>query len=244
MGSFANVCIYRLPRRKQFISGRSKCPKCKKQISWFDNIPLISFLILRAKCRRCKKKISSQYFIVELISGLCTFYIYQNYQIFIEMIFLQIIILTLIIIFFIDLKHFVIPDSLNYLLIFLAFLKNFFPSETLNLEFNIINSIAGGLLGFLIIFSIIILYKKYKNVEAMGIGDAKFLAAIGLFFGWKSVFLTLFIAAVIALIFVAPSLMKKSKGLYSEIPFGPYLVISTGIYFLFSDVLLSFWVIN
>ena len=159
------------------------------------------------------------------------------------MIFLQIIILTLIIIFFIDLKHFIIPDSLNYLLIFLAFFKNFFPSETLNLEFNIINSVIGGLFGFITIFSIIILYKKYKNVEAMGIGDAKFLTAIGLFFGWKAVFLTLFISALIALIFVAPSLIKKSKGLYSEIPFGPYLVISTVIYFLFSDILLSYWVV-
>ena len=243
MGSFANVCIYRLPKGEQFIFGRSKCPKCKKKINWSDNLPLISFLILNAKCRNCKKKISLQYFLVELVSGFCTFYIFQNYNNFTEIFFLQILALILLIIFFIDLKHYMIPDSLNYSLIFLGLIKIFFPSDTLNFEYDMVNSFIGGMIGFFIIFLIIYLYKRYKNIEAMGLGDAKFLAAVGLFFGWKSVLLILFMSSLMALIYVTPSLIRKSKSLYTVIPFGPYLVISSVIYFLFSDILLSFWVI-
>tara|TARA_X000000950_G_C13882854_1_gene647578 strand:+ start:378 stop:1112 length:735 start_codon:yes stop_codon:yes gene_type:complete len=243
LGSFANVCIYRLPKGEQFIFGRSKCPKCKKKINWSDNLPLISFLILNAKCRNCKKKISLQYFLVELVSGFCTFYIFQNYNNFTEIFFLQILALILLIIFFIDLKHYMIPDSLNYSLIFLGLIKIFFPSDTLNFEYDMVNSFIGGMIGFFIIFLIIYLYKRYKNIEAMGLGDAKFLAAVGLFFGWKSVLLILFMSSLMALIYVTPSLIRKSKSLYTAIPFGPYLVISSVIYFLFSDILLSFWVI-
>ena len=164
MGSFANVCIYRLPKGEQFIFGRSKCPKCKKKINWSDNLPLISFLILNAKCRNCKKKISLQYFLVELVSGFCTFYIFQNYNNFTEIFFLQILALILLIIFFIDLKHYMIPDSLNYSLIFLGLIKIFFPSDTLNFEYDMVNSFIGGMIGFFIIFLIIYLYKRYKNI--------------------------------------------------------------------------------
>ena len=103
-GSFANVCIYRLPMGKGVVSGRSFCPKCKKLITWKDNIPIISFLFLKGKCRKCNKKISSQYFLVELISILLFLIIYFLYGISITTLLLLILILNFLIIFFIDFK--------------------------------------------------------------------------------------------------------------------------------------------
>ena len=114
LGSFSNVCIYRLPKNKQIVSGRSFCPRCKKKINWFDNLPLISFLILNGKCRKCKKVISLRYFIVEIATGIIFLLIYLNYNDLSTIIFLSVLSLIYIIIFFIDLENFIIPDSLNF----------------------------------------------------------------------------------------------------------------------------------
>ena len=125
LGSFANVCIYRLPKNKQVISGRSFCPKCKKKINWYDNLPLISFLILKMKCRNCNELISTRYFIVELITGITFLLIFLSYNSLATLIFLSVLSLILIVIFFIDLENFIIPDILNFSIMFLALLKNF-----------------------------------------------------------------------------------------------------------------------
>ena len=136
-GSFANVCIYRLPKSKPFMWNRSFCPKCKKLINWFDNIPLASYLNLGAKCRKCKKTIPKQYFIIELISGLSFLFIFMTSYSLLAQIILAFLFLVYLIIFFIDLKHFIIPDSLNFSLIFFAFIKNFFPDLNLNFTQNL-----------------------------------------------------------------------------------------------------------
>ena len=108
-GSFANVCIFRLPLDKGVVSGRSYCPKCKKKIDWYDNVPIFSYLLLRGKCRRCNKIISQQYLIVELLSIICFVNIYLIFGITITTVLLMILSLAFIMIFFIDLKHFIIP---------------------------------------------------------------------------------------------------------------------------------------
>ena len=156
-GSFANVCIYRLPLDKQIISGRSFCPSCNKKIDWFDNIPLISFILLVGKCRKCKKEISIKYFLVELISGISFVYLFLNYNNYFEVIFLQTLIIIFLIVFFIDLKHFIIPDLLNFTLMGLAILKNFIPNFQSNFTYDLNQSIVGGIIGYSIIWLIIYL---------------------------------------------------------------------------------------
>ena len=188
LGSFANVCIYRLPLNKQIIFGRSFCPNCKKKIIWYDNIPLISFILLRGKCRKCNKEISIKYLLVELISGISFVYLFLNYNNYFEIIFLQTLVIILLIILFIDLKYLIIPDVLNFTLIGLAILKNFIPNFQSNFTYDLNQSIIGGIVGYSIIWLIIFLYKKIKNIEAMGFGDAKLMTGIGLFFGWQAVF--------------------------------------------------------
>ena len=235
LGSFANVCIYRLPRDKQIISGRSFCPGCKKKINWYDNLPLISYILLNAKCRNCDKSISARYLIVELITAISFLLIFLSFKNLYTIIFLSILILILIMIFFIDLENFIIPDSLNFSIMGLAFIKNFLPSFNTSLVHDINQSLIGGIIGYFSIWLIIFLYKTLKKIDGMGLGDAKLMAGIGLLFGWQSIPLVLFLSSILGLFFVAPSLLKKQKTMKSEIPFGPFIIIAMLIYFVFGD---------
>ena len=233
-GSFGNVCIYRFPKGKDVVSGRSHCPKCKKQIFWYDNIPLISYFLLGGKCRKCKKKISSQYSLVEFISIFSFFSIYYLYGITLTTLLLMILSLSLIIIFFIDLKHFIIPNSITFPMMALGFIKSFDPN--LNAIFpNYILSLLGGLFGYGIIWSITFFYKQIKKKEGMGLGDAKLLSVIGFWFGLKAIPFVIFLSSTIALISVIPDLMKKSKNMSSKIPFGPYIIVGIIVYLIFEN---------
>jgi leader peptidase (prepilin peptidase)/N-methyltransferase len=239
LGSFANVCIHRLPKNKQVIIGRSFCPKCKKKINWYDNLPLFSFLILKMKCRNCNKKISPRYFIVELLTGITFLIIFLSFNSLVTLIFLCVLSLILIMIFFIDLENFIIPDVLNFSIMFLALLKNFLPNLNTSFIQEINQSIIGGIVGYLSIWIIIFLYKTIKKIDGMGLGDAKLIAGIGLLFGWQSIPFVLFISSVLGLIFVIPSLLSKKKNMRSEIPFGPFIIASSIVYFTFGDYLYS-----
>lgn len=239
LGSFSNVCIYRLPINKQIISGRSFCPRCKKKLNWFDNLPLISFLFLNGKCRKCKKVIPLRYFIVEITTGIIFLLIYLNYNDLSTIIFLLVLSLIYIIIFFIDLENFIIPDSLSFSVMTIALLKNFLPNFNTNFIHEINQSIIGGMIGYLSIWLIIYLYKVIKKIEGMGVGDAKLMAGIGLLFGWQSVPFVLFVSAILGLIFVLPSLLNKQKNMRSEIPFGPFIITACLIYFIYGDFLYS-----
>ena len=233
-GSFANVCIYRLPLRGGVVKGRSFCPKCKKKIFWYENIPILSYLILGGKCSKCKKIISFQYLLVESISIFSFLIIYYFFGVSLTTILLIILFLSFIVIFFIDLKHYIIPDILTFPMMVLGFLKSFDPN--LNSIFpNYINSLIGGLLGYGIIWSIIYFYKQVRKKEGMGLGDAKLLSVIGFWFGWIAIPFVIFISSVVALISVIPSLIKKSKNMSSEIPFGPFLILGCTLYIVFSE---------
>jgi|TARA_B100001540_G_scaffold275880_1_gene262354 leader peptidase (prepilin peptidase)/N-methyltransferase len=237
-GSFANVCIYRLPEQKSVVSGRSFCPNCKKKIVWYDNIPIISYFLLGAKCRNCKKHISTKYLIVELINTISFITIYYIFGISLTTIFLMSLSLSFLIIFFIDLKHFIIPNELTFTMMFVGFFKSFDP----NLHFlfpNYLDSLIGGLFGYGVIWSIIIFYKQIRKKEGMGLGDAKLLAVIGFWFGWISIPFVLFFSSVLALISVTPDLIKKSKKFSSQIPFGPYLILASILFFVSKDKLVN-----
>ena len=231
-GSFSNVCIHRIPDNISVISDRSYCPSCKKLIKWYDNIPLLSFIILKAKCRGCSAKIKTKYFIIELISALSFVLIFHVYGISLTTLLLFILSICFIIIFFIDLQHFIRPNEITYPLMIIGFLKSFDPNLNLHLFPNFINSLIGGIFGFTIIWLIIFIYKKLRNKDGMGLGDAKLLSAIGFWFGWVSIPFIIFFSSAIALLSVVPDLIKKKKQLSSQIPFGPYLIIGN-LVFLF-----------
>ena len=230
-GSFANVCILRLPEGKGVVSGRSYCPNCKKLITWKDNIPIISFLLLKGKCRQCKKPISFQYTLVEFLSLISFLSIYYLYGISLTTLLLIILAIIFIIIFFIDLKHFIIPNSLTFPLMVLGFIKSFIPNLD-GIFPNYLDSLVGGLFGYGIICSIIFFYKQVRKKDGMGLGDAKLFAVIGFWFGWISIPFVIFLSSIIALLSVIPDLIKNSKKMTTQIPFGPYIIIGTLVYLL------------
>ena len=239
-GSFSNVCIYRLPEGEDVVSSRSKCRNCQKKINWFDNIPFISFIILKGKCRKCDYKISFQYFFVELIVALGFLLSFYFFGFSTTTILLFILTVFFVIIFFIDLKHFIIPNELTSPLMVIGFLKSFDPNLNPYLFPDYIHSLIGGVVGYSIIWLIIFAYKKLKNKEGMGLGDAKLLSAIGFWFGWVSIPFILFFSSFVALAFAVPSLINKSKTMSSKIPFGPYLVIGCVIYLFAFEQILKF----
>ena len=234
-GSFSNVCIYRLPNNDNVVKGRSFCPDCKNKIRWFDNIPFFSYLLLKGKCRDCKKPISFEYFVVELLAAISFVTVFHIYGISITALLLLILSISFIIIFFIDLKHFIIPNELTFSLMVIGFLKSFDPNLNQTIFPNYINSLIGGLFGYSIIWLIIFFYKKVRNKEGMGLGDAKLLAAVGFWFGWVCIPFTIFFSSVIALVAVTPSLIKKKKNMTTQIPFGPYIIIGCIIYTFFAN---------
>ncbi len=234
-GSFANVCIHRLPKEQSVVKGRSYCPNCKKEIKWFDNIPIISFIFLGAKCRNCKEKIKLIYFIVEILSVSSFFVIYYFFGLTTTTLLLMILSIFFIIIFFIDLKHFIIPNELTFPLMVIGFIKSFDPNLNQTIFPNYINSLVGGISGYLIIYLIIFFYKKVRKKEGMGLGDAKLMAVIGFWFGLTSIPFVIFISSIVALATVIPSLINKSRQMSSEIPFGPYIIVACVLYLTLSD---------
>jgi len=234
-GSFCNVCIYRLPDNDSVVTKRSFCRSCRNKIKWYDNIPLLSFIFLKGKCRSCNNKISSQYFLVELISAISFLLIYFLYGLTITTLLLIILSIFFIIIFFIDLKHYIIPNELTFPLMLIGFIKSFDPNLNQTIFPNYINSLLGGFFGYAIIWLIIFFYKKVRNKEGMGLGDAKLMAVVGFWFGWLSIPFTIFISSTVALVLVIPSLIKKTKNMSAQIPFGPYIIIGCIIYVTFSN---------
>ena len=236
-GSFCNVCIYRLPDNDSVITGRSFCRSCKNKIKWYDNIPLLSFIFLRGKCRSCNNKISLQYFLVELISAISFLFIYFIYGLSVTTLLLIILSIFFIIIFFIDLKHYIIPNELTFPLMLIGFVKSFDPNLNQTIFPNYINSLLGGFFGYAVIWLIIFFYKKVRNKEGMGLGDAKLMAVVGFWSGWASIPFTIFISSAVALVLVIPSLIKKTRNMSAQIPFGPYIIIGCIIYVTFANQL-------
>ena len=239
-GSFSNVCIHRLPDNKGVAKGRSYCPSCKKQIRWYDNIPIFSYVILKAKCRDCSAKINVKYLLVELISALSFVYFFYLFGLSLTTLLFFILSIFFVIIFFIDLKHFIIPNELTFPLMAIGLFKSFDPNLNLYLFPNFLNSLIGGVVGYLIIWMIIFIYKRLRNKEGMGLGDAKLLSAIGFWFGWISIPFILFFSSFIALVLAIPSLINKSKNLSTQIPFGPYLILGCVLYLLLLDKIILY----
>ncbi len=221
------------------VKGRSYCPACNKQIRWYDNIPLLSYIFLKAECRDCSTRIDIKYFIVELICALSFVLVFYLFGFSLTTLLFFILSIFFVIIFFIDLKHFVIPNQLTFPLMAIGFFKTFNPNLNQYFFPNLIDSMIGGVVGYLIIWIIIFAYKKLRKKEGMGLGDAKLLSAIGFWFGWMSIPFILFFSSFIALAYALPSLLNKSKNMSSSIPYGPYLVLGCVLYlFLLKQIVL------
>ena len=236
LGSFYNVLIYRIPQGISFILPSSKCTQCNKKIKWFDNIPIFSFIFLKGKCRHCKKSFSFQYLLVEIISPILmiTLLLYNEtlYKGIVGYLFFSV----LLIIFFIDLEHKIIPNTLTYSLALFGVILNF-----INLNFyNAIYTIFfGALIGGGPIFLLMYLYKKIRGVDGMGMGDIKLFIVLGIWLGWLNCLLIIFISAMIGSIVGIVGILIKKVESQQQLPFGPFIIISTLLVYLSNQRLLN-----
>ena len=224
-GSFANVCIYRLPKSKSILSPGSYCPECKKPIKWYDNIPLISYFILKGKCRNCKSPISPRYPVVEFLTGMLFYLVYRKFGFNFSLLIYLILILSLVIISGIDLDTFLIPDVIVIPGIILGLFFSFLYPQMFGMERvgSFLYSLTGAIAGAVILLFLGFVGKIMAKKEAMGGGDVKLLAMVGAFVGWKSVLITLFFASLIGTLITLILVLIGVKKIQDYVPFGPYL---------------------
>ena len=221
VGSFLNALIYRLPREINIAYPRSSCPKCNKLIYWYENIPLLSFIFLRGKCSGCRAPISWQYPAVELLSGIVAMSLAPkdfSAQSLFSFVFYFGVFSAFLVHFIVDLKHQILPASIN---IYLACL--FFIVSLVNRHWSFW-LIGGGIgLGFPMLVTWI--FYKVRGQIGLGGGDVKLYGALGLYLGpvgiIQNIFLSCFLGAVIGLFFMALKFMKREN----PIPFGPFIIV-------------------
>ena len=233
VGSFANVLAIRTTESRNYILGRSKCPKCDSQIHWYDNLPLISFLLLKGQCRQCKEPISIQYPVVELVMGILAVVFYEHNSSFLPYILLMGIGTMLLVITLTDLKEKFVYESHLYLL--LAFSISY---RYLIIDVGIMDTLLGvGLFGgFLLCLRFIgrIIYKR----EAMGIGDIKLGFILGILLDWQLVVVALYLSFISASIVGVYLLFFKKKQI-KILPFAPFIAFGSIISFIFSEQILG-----
>lgn len=233
-GSFVSAISWRIPKEISFIKGRSICPKCKEKISWYDNIPVISYLILNGRCRNCKKHISPRYPLIELASGFGFVLIYyywflQSSQPLLSLVLMLMIFIILLTIFVIDLEHQIIPDSL----IFTGIMVLLFYSLFTNHQSLITNLFSGFIAASFLMF--INLVTKGKG---MGLGDVKFAVLGGMIVGLKFLPIWLFTSFLTGATTGIILILVGNAKLKTQIAFGPFLIIGIGIILIFGDELL------
>ncbi len=218
LGSFSNVVIYRLPRGESIL-GRSKCPKCGKEIPFWLNIPLLSYLMLRGRCRFCGERISPVYPMVESLGGVIMVFSYHISQSPVDFVRYAVLLFLLLILSFIDLKHFILPDVLTIPGAVLGLiLSALSPSMTLK---GSVVGVLSGALGFLFVREA---YRRIRGVEGLGLGDVKLMALVGAYTGVTGVVGTVFFGSAAGVLYSIFLMIKKGRlSMKTAIPFGPFL---------------------
>ena len=236
VGSFLNVCIYRLPRHESVVFPPSRCTGCGGRIRWYDNIPILSYLLLRGRCRTCKSFISLQYPLVELINGLLTFFLFLKFGPSLTFGVLFIFCSALVAITFIDLEHQIIPDVISLPGIVIGFAVSFLL-PWLGWKSSLIGIIAGG--GSLLIVAYG--YELVTKKEGMGGGDIKLLAMMGAFLGWRSIPFILFASSLIGSLVGISLMLAQKKDSKLAIPFGPFLASGAILYIFFGRQIITWY---
>ncbi|MFH1479333.1 MAG: prepilin peptidase [Candidatus Omnitrophota bacterium] len=265
IGSFLNVCIYRIPRDESIIFPASRCTSCKKPIKWYDNIPLLSYIFLKGKCRSCNEKISPRYFIVELSSALSFLILYVYFGASYKFFIYSILVFNLVIVSFIDLEFQIIPDRISIGGILLGLVLSSCIPELHNsyvwIE-GLLRSLLGVLTGGFLLYFMLLLgnlgllglrhfgirmrknpywrkkFAKYRHMkESMGFGDVKLMAMLGAFLGWEKTVLVFFLAPFLGTI---PGLYFKFKKKSDIIPYGPFISLASIVVMIWGDSMISY----
>ncbi|PID40072.1 MAG: prepilin peptidase [Proteobacteria bacterium] len=238
IGSFLNVCIYRIPASVSIVHPGSSCPRCRTMLAFYDNIPIISYLLLLGKCRTCKAPISIRYPLVEMTTGLFAMACTMVFGLSVHALAAFAFIATLLVVSFIDLDHRIIPDVISLPGIPIFFLAAL-AVPTITWQASALGIVAGG--GSL--YAVAWGYQSITGREGMGGGDIKLLAMIGAMIGWQGILFTLFAASAIGTMVGLLLMIRSGKGMQLAIPFGPFLATGAIIYLFFGKALIA-WYFN
>ena len=218
IGSFLNVCIHRLPLGESPAWPGSHCPRCRAPLKWYDNIPVISYVILNGRCRACGNPISRRYPIVELLTAGLFVGAYLLYQ---PPLMIQRLVFgcAMIVLFFVDLEHHRLPNEITVPGIVVGFLFSLFMSP------GWLSSLIGILVGGGVLWLLGTLWFLIRHEEGMGFGDVKMLAMIGAFLGWKLMLATLFVSTILGSVIGLSLIAAKKGNLKTALPFGCFLAI-------------------
>lgn len=238
IGSFLNVVIYRLPRKKSIVYPPSECPSCNTKIKFYDNIPVISYLILGGKCRTCKTKIPIRYPIIELLTGISAVLVYLKWGLSIDFAFMFLYMALMIALSVIDLDFKIIPDEINFVGAVSGFIYAFFRQD-----FSVLDALLGAIVGSGLLFLVGYLYLKFRKIEGLGLGDVKLMIFIGTYVGWFGALFTIFIGSLLGAVvgILYTSIFKVGDKRSFQLPFGPFLAFASIIYIFFGEAIKSWY---
>lgn len=232
IGSFLNVVIVRVPEHRSLMHPRSACPRCSAQLSWYDNIPVLSFLVLRGRCRACAEPISWRYPAVEAITAMALGLAYLAFGPTTDFVVSSVLLTTLIAITAIDLQHLLIPDVITLPGILVGLVANIATGRISWRE-----SVVGTVLGAALFLTIILVSRG-----GMGGGDLKLGAMLGAFLGWKAFLFALFVAVILGGVLGIVLLVSGRRGRKDAVPFGPFLAIGGAVALFWGERVFDWWV--
>ncbi|MFP4347851.1 MAG: prepilin peptidase [Thermodesulfobacteriota bacterium] len=238
IGSFLNVCIYRIPISKSIVHPPSACPRCGYEIRYYDNIPVFSYLLLGGRCRQCRVHIPVRYPLIEILSGLAALGVYYKFGFTPQAPVYYVFIAVLLVITFIDIDYRIIPNIISLPGIPIFFLASFLTPAVTFTE-SLLGILVGGGSLFLVAWGYTLITKK----EGMGGGDIKLLAMIGALLGWKGVFFTIFVSSAVGTLVGLGVMIYTRSNMKLAVPYGPFLSIGAVTYIFFGPALI-YWYLN
>lgn len=236
VGSFLNVCIYRLPLEQSVVSPGSRCMRCGTAIRWYDNIPIASWLLLRGRCRFCHAPFSIRYPLVELLTGLLSLSLFIKFGPTLSYGVMFLFGAALVVITFIDFDHQIIPDEISLPGIALGFLCSFFMPDH-----GWLSSLLGIVIGWGSLALVFYGYLWLTGREGMGGGDAKLLAMMGGFLGLQAVPFIIFVSSLVGSVIGLTIMAVQRKDRHLAIPFGPYLALGALLYIFIGPQLIQWY---
>ncbi len=237
VGSFLNVCVYRLPRRRSINWPGSHCTSCNRALSWYENIPVVSWVALRGRCRTCGERISVMYPLVELITGtlfVAGYLIYGWTPVLAARLAFA---CAMVVLFAVDLRHHLLPNVITVPGIVVGFvLSLLLPAP--GWKASLIGLIAGG--G--VLFAISEGYYRLRGVEGLGMGDVKMLAMIGAFLGWQLMLVTLILASFAGSIIGLGVIASGRGGMKAALPFGTFLAVGALVAAVAGDAIVEWYI--
>jgi leader peptidase (prepilin peptidase)/N-methyltransferase len=236
VGSFLNVCIYRLPRGESLVRPPSRCPSCGRQLSWFDNIPVLSWVALRGRCRRCGAAIAIRYPLVELTTAALWVLIAAVTPPDALLASRLVLATALVVLFMIDLEHQILPNAITLPGIVVGFLFSLIAPP------GPVASLIGIAAGAGILYAIAAGYYMLRGEEGMGMGDVKMLAMLGAFLGWRAVLLTLVLSSFAGAIVGVAMMLSKRGNMQYALPFGTFLALAALVAMLAGEPILAWYI--